>query len=141
MRAMSIYRKLRTLRRLVGALLLTLYLPACGGGQWKTTTVAPAQFIEQKKPDLVRVSTDSAQTQLHQPRVENDVLIGVTSETQQMGAVVQDTASVPLADIRTFEYWRGRSSTGLIAVVVVALVAVIALSSIDYGVGGINLSD
>lgn len=64
---------------------------------WRVEQVAPAQFVQQERPNVVRVdrASDSSQVVLYQPTVIGDTLRGLPTE------LAIRPVMVPLRDIRT----------------------------------------
>jgi hypothetical protein len=129
---MRIYTGLRHRGRGIAALLLCLYLPACAGG-WKTTNVAPAQYITEKKPESVRVTTDSLKTVIIRPQVTADSLKGIVSTPTGLGITREDSTGVALADIRRLEVpAKGVSTLAMVVIGAVFLAGLIALASSNW---------
>ncbi len=107
-------------RRVVAALLLTLYLPSCV--YWTATkTPLPELTGTDTPPALMRVTTlEGEKFELQDPRVHNDTLVG---------GAVPDTGWVflALADISKVEVRKKSvAKTGLTVVLAVGLVVAIA---------------
>jgi hypothetical protein len=120
-----------SIRRLVSALLLVTYLPACTSFQATTQPVAELTAPPKSVEKMRVVTTTGATIELEYPRVVNDTLYGgpVTSTTKA-GPI-----AVPVADIQTIEI--RKSDGGKTAMLVVGIGAVFALlavaaSNINY---------
>lgn len=117
--------------RVIPALLLLAYLPACSS--WRVENVTPQALIEAKHPTQVRVSRpDGTKQVLHQPSIAGDTLRGVGPEP-----------AIPLTDVQAVETRHGDTGKSLLLVggiVVGAMVAGALICSasdcLDIGFGG-----
>jgi hypothetical protein len=120
-----------SIRRVVSALLLVTYLPACTSFQATTQPVADLTAPPKSVEKMRVITTKGATIELEYPRVVNDTLYGgpVTSTTKA-GPI-----AVPVTDIRTIEI--RKSDGGKTVALIVGIGAVLALlavaaSNINY---------
>lgn len=79
-------------RRVLSALLLTIYLPACH--EWQVRDVAPAELVDHQHPAAIRVTRmDSSQVTVDQPRVAGDSIVG-SSHDLRVAVAVADISRV-----------------------------------------------
>lgn len=115
-------------RRVLSALLLIAYLPACTSfqstSQSLTELTAPPQPVK-----TVRVTTtDGTSIEVDAPRVVNDTLFGSAWTAGPGGKQTAEPVALPLADIRTVEVKKSDGTTT--ALVIVGVVGVIALLAV-----------
>jgi hypothetical protein len=115
-------------RRVVSALLLAAYLPACTSFQTTnqplTELTAPPQPVK-----TVRVTTTAGTSiEVDAPRVVNDTLFGSTWTAGSSGKQAVAPVVIPLGDIRTVEARKSDGTTT--ALVVVGIVGVVALLAV-----------
>ena len=113
--------------RAVLLLFLLLNLTACSTWQ-SVATPNPAQFIEEDRPERVRVTTLLSQLELVDPSVKGDELMGHVNEPSLWCRVFlggytrrgEDECdrfvvrSIPLADIFTLEIRKGDTRSGVL---------------------------
>ena len=102
-------------------------LASCATWEPVTPTVmSPAQFVEEHRPERVKVTTQLAQWELEDPSVEGDDLVGDVDESSFLcralfgnyyeGRGTKDACenfvahSVPIADIVTLEARKGETT-------------------------------
>jgi hypothetical protein len=122
-------------RRVVSALLLIAYLPACTSFQ--ATTQPLSELTAPPQPvDKVRVTTTAgAQIEVNAPRVVNDTLFGSAWAAGSGGKQAAAPVALPLADIRTVEV--RKSDGGTTAILVVGIVGVVVL----LGIASMNATE
>jgi hypothetical protein len=77
--------------------MLALLLGSAGCKGWHVETVPPAELVEQRKPEVVRIdrSSDSSSVVMYSPMVVRDSLRGLPTE------LAIRAITVPLGDIKT----------------------------------------
>ena len=92
-----------SIRRVVSALMLAAYLPACTSYQPPRQPLAELTAAP-KPPEHLRVTTtDGAVVEVDGPRVANDSLFGSTVDDWARAASETRPMAIPLADIRTWK--------------------------------------
>ena len=113
------------LRRVVSALLLITYLPACTSFQ-ATTQPLPELTAPPHPVDRVRITdTTGARIDVSAPRVVNDTLFGSTWTTGAGGKQAESAVSLPLSAIQMVEVRKTDGGTTAILVIGIVGVAVV----------------
>ena len=102
--------KSATLRRYrpTALLILVLYLAGCYA--WQPVTVSPRQFIEEERPEHIRIiQSDGTRTGFINPRVAGDSVVVILSRYQSSGEMV----IIALTDITSIEVRRINSGATL----------------------------
>jgi hypothetical protein len=114
-------------RRLMAASLALMYLTGCQG--WTVPKVAPEQYIAEKQPERVRVSTTLGnRLELYHPVVSQDTLVAMAERPRSNAAQPPGQVHLPFAEISRFEV-RGTHATrtallaGFAALMVVSAIA------------------
>lgn len=103
-------------RRVVSALMLAAYLPACTSYHATTQPVAEVTAAP-TPPKHLRVTTnDGSVVEVDAPRVANDTLYGSTWVTGPGGQQRAGVMAIPVADIRTVEVKKGDGMKTLLLV-------------------------
>ena len=104
-------------RRVVSALMLAAYLPACT--IFHATTQPLAEVTAgPTPPEHLRVTTnDGAVVEVDEPRVANDTLYGSTWTTGAGGKQSAGVMTIPIADIRTVEVRKSDGTKTILLVV------------------------
>ena len=116
-------------RRVVSALLLVVYLPACTSFQ--ATTQPLSELTAPPKPaEKVRITTsDGKQRDVDAPRVVNDTLYGSAWETGPGGKPAAVAVALPLSEIRAVEVRKSDGSkTAILAVGIVGVIALVVVA-------------
>lgn len=119
--------------RVVAAVLLLAYLPACSS--WRVQNLSPQALIEAEHPAQVRVSRpDGTKQVLHQPSIAGDTLRGSAQEP-----------AIPLGDVQTVETRHGDTGKSLLLVGGILVGAMFAgaivcsaTDCLDLGFGGFS---
>jgi len=127
-----------SIRRVVSALLLATYLPACTSFQATTQPVAELTAPPKSVEKMRVITTKGATVELQYPRVVNDTLYGSPVNADSKAGPV----AVPVADIQTIEV--RKSDGGKTAMLVVGIGAafallVVAASNINYMGSGFSM--
>jgi len=123
------------IRRVLSALLLAAYLPACTS--YQATSQPLAQLTAQPKPvEQVRITTiEGAQFEVGSPRVANDTLYGSTWAQGSGSKPSQEAVAVPVASLRTVEVRRPDATKRAMViggiVVAFALLAVVGVAEVS----------
>jgi len=122
-------------RRVVSALLLIAYLPACTSFQ--ATSQPLSELTAPPKPaEKVRITTsDGKQRDVDAPRVVNDTLYGSAWETGPSGKPGAVAVALPLSEVRTVEVRKsdGTNTAILIGgIVLIFVVGAVAWSNSDW---------
>jgi hypothetical protein len=124
--------------RILSALLLTAYLPACTSYQATSQTVVELTAFP-KPPAHIRVTTtDGANLVVDAPRVVHDSLFGTTEALGPRGEPTTRIVAIPVAELHSVEVKKpdGTKTLVLAAGVVGAFVLVGAAMSSAMDLGG-----
>jgi hypothetical protein len=116
-------------RRVVSALMLAAYLPACTSYQATTQPVAEVTAAPTPPKHLRVTTTDGAVVEVDDPRVANDTLYGSTWTTGAGGKQSAGVITIPISDIRTVEVRKSDGTKtlllvgGIVAVLIVGTVS------------------
>ena len=103
-------------RRVVSALMLAAYLPACTSFHATTQPLAEVT-AGPTPPEHLRVTTnDGAVVEVDEPRVANDTLYGSTWTTGAGGKQSAGVMTIPIASIRTVEVRKSDGTKTLLLV-------------------------
>ncbi len=125
-----------TVRRVVSAILLPVYLSSCTS--WQVPPVSPEQAITEDQPSKIQITlSDSSTVEMEQPRIVGDTVRGTVKgpppkDAQQGAKYVITERDVLLADIAILRVkktdvgetlWRGLVVVALVALLVSEVVA------------------
>ena len=118
------------IRRSVAVLMLVLHLGGCA--TWQPVTVSPRQFIEEERPDHIRVWRDERPTQVRSPRIEGDILTSTIPYEPPVGIALTDITAI---ESRHFSIGRsGLLVAGTAAGIYVVLYTLFSLANLDVTV-------
>ncbi len=118
-----------TIRRIVGAILLPVYLSSCTS--WQVQPVSPEQVVEEEQPSQVRVTTtDQSEVVLEAPRVSGENLLGLGDRNVSWAGsayAVSDTGSALAIPLDNISHVALKRIDATAAVVTAGILAVVRL--------------